>query len=180
MYIVYNVPTCIVHAMHLHVDSIFSLHNILVHVQYIFNLLLHVHVYVYNTIYIVHVIFHSSLSTNTEEHFTFTLTNLEGQFRFGFCRYPAKGDICMCFLRYVHERLISDVLVNCCYESGFLISSDLPWFKVFYRIMDKISDMQLNFQVRIATCVYIHVCNHFMSCTLHVHVQYIINILFYY
>ena len=28
-----------------------------------------------------------------------------------------------------------------------LATSDLPWFKVFYRIMDKISDMQLAFQV---------------------------------
>ena len=25
--------------------------------------------------------------------------------------------------------------------------SDLPWYKVFYRIMDKISDMQLDYQV---------------------------------
>ena len=64
-------------------------------------------------------------STSAEEHFTFVLTNLLGKLRFGFCRYPAKGDVCMCFL------------------------SDLPWYKVFYRIMDKISDMQLDYQSEI-------------------------------
>ena len=26
-------------------------------------------------------------------------------------------------------------------------SSDLPWFKVFYRAMDKVADLKLNFQV---------------------------------
>lgn len=38
-------------------------------------------------------------STTSEEHFTFVLTDLDGIFRFGFCRYPAKGDTCSCFLR---------------------------------------------------------------------------------
>lgn len=87
----------------------------------------------------------SILSTKSEEHFTFTLTNLEGQFRFGFCRYPPKGDVCMCILRYYNFMYIIPVRDN------FIISSDLPWFKVFYRVMDKVSDMQKDFQVRMTT-----------------------------
>lgn len=69
--------------------------------------------------------FSSSQSSDTEEHFTFVLTDLQGKYRFGFCRYPPKGETCMCFL------------------------SDFPWYKIFYRVLDKISDLRHDFQSEI-------------------------------
>ena len=37
--------------------------------------------------------------SDKEEHFTFVLTDLDSKYKFGFCRYPPKGETCMCFLR---------------------------------------------------------------------------------
>ena len=51
----------------------------------------------------IHILYHS---TDAEEHFAFVLTDLDGKFRFGLCRYPAKGDTCMCFLRYISPHLV--------------------------------------------------------------------------
>ncbi len=39
--------------------------------------------------------------SDQEEHFTFVLTDLDSKYKFGFCRYPPKGETCMCFLRLV-------------------------------------------------------------------------------
>ena len=38
--------------------------------------------------------------SESEEHFTFVLTDLDSKYRFGFCLYRPKGDICMCIIRY--------------------------------------------------------------------------------
>lgn len=51
------------------------------------------------------------------EHFTFTLTDIESKLRFGFCRLSAGGSSCLCFV------------------------SSLPWFDVFYKILNKMSDL---------------------------------------
>ncbi|KAL5483968.1 hypothetical protein EMCRGX_G020389 [Ephydatia muelleri] len=68
-------------------------------------------------------VFPNKFVNEQEEHFTFVLTDLDGKYRFGFCRYPpGGGDVAMCFL------------------------SDLPWFKVFYQAMDKIRDLRLDHQ----------------------------------
>ena len=45
----------------------------------------------------IYVYIHHSES---EEHFTFVLTDLDSKYRFGFCLYRPKGDICMCIIRY--------------------------------------------------------------------------------
>ncbi|MGH0174395.1 UNVERIFIED_CONTAM: hypothetical protein FKN15_067851 [Acipenser sinensis] len=48
------------------------------------------------------------------QHFTFVLTDLEGQQRFGFCRLTSRT--CLCILSY------------------------LPWFEVFYKLLNNLAD----------------------------------------
>ncbi|KAK1153809.1 DENN domain-containing protein 1B isoform X1 [Acipenser oxyrinchus oxyrinchus] len=48
------------------------------------------------------------------QHFTFVLTDLEGQQRFGFCRLASRT--CLCILSY------------------------LPWFEVFYKLLNNLAD----------------------------------------
>ncbi|XP_053154560.1 DENN domain-containing protein 1C isoform X1 [Hemicordylus capensis] len=50
------------------------------------------------------------------QHFTFALTDLEGKQRFGFCRMAMGFRTCLCILSY------------------------LPWFEVFYKILNIIAD----------------------------------------
>ncbi|KAL8164547.1 UNVERIFIED_CONTAM: hypothetical protein K2H54_053228, partial [Gekko kuhli] len=50
------------------------------------------------------------------QHFTFALTDLEGKQRFGFCRLAKGFRSCLCILSY------------------------LPWFEVFYKILNNIAD----------------------------------------
>ncbi|XP_043936183.1 DENN domain-containing protein 1B isoform X2 [Protopterus annectens] len=50
------------------------------------------------------------------QHFTFVLTDLDGKQRFGFCRLTSGGRICLCILSY------------------------LPWFEVYYRLLNTLSD----------------------------------------
>ncbi|XP_060109218.1 DENN domain-containing protein 1C [Heteronotia binoei] len=50
------------------------------------------------------------------QHFTFALTDLEGKQRFGFCRLAKDFRTCLCILSY------------------------LPWFEVFYKILNNIAD----------------------------------------
>nr|XP_056720616.1 DENN domain-containing protein 1C [Euleptes europaea] len=50
------------------------------------------------------------------QHFTFALTDLEGKQRFGFCRLAKGFRTCLCILSY------------------------LPWFEVFYKILNNIAD----------------------------------------
>jgi hypothetical protein len=66
--------------------------------------------------------FPTTVVNEGEEHFTFVLTDLDSKYRFGFCLYRPKGDTCMCII------------------------SDLPWYKVFYRALDKISEFKLAMQ----------------------------------
>ena len=51
--------------------------------------------------------------SDTEEHFAFVLTDLEGKYRFGFCRSPPKGETCMCFLRSVAAVVLIEPLCCC-------------------------------------------------------------------
>ncbi|KAJ0033224.1 hypothetical protein NQD34_000332 [Periophthalmus magnuspinnatus] len=50
------------------------------------------------------------------QHFTFALTDLEGCQRFGFCRLANTSQTCLCILSY------------------------LPWFEVFYKLLNNLSD----------------------------------------
>uniref|UniRef100_K7G1D7 DENN domain containing 1C n=1 Tax=Pelodiscus sinensis TaxID=13735 RepID=K7G1D7_PELSI len=50
------------------------------------------------------------------QNFTFALTDLEGNQRFGFCRLAGGFQTCLCILSY------------------------LPWFEVFYKILNNIAD----------------------------------------
>ncbi|XP_077185963.1 DENN domain-containing protein 1C isoform X2 [Paroedura picta] len=50
------------------------------------------------------------------QHFTFGLTDLEGKQRFGFCRLAKGFRTCLCILSY------------------------LPWFEVFYKILNNVAD----------------------------------------
>uniref|UniRef100_A0A8C1WUG6 Si:dkey-76b14.2 n=1 Tax=Cyprinus carpio TaxID=7962 RepID=A0A8C1WUG6_CYPCA len=50
------------------------------------------------------------------QHFTFVLTDLEGCQRFGFCRLTSSSQTCLCILSY------------------------LPWFEVFYKLLNNLAD----------------------------------------
>ncbi|TWW58673.1 DENN domain-containing protein 1C [Takifugu flavidus] len=50
------------------------------------------------------------------QHFTFVLTDLEGSQRFGFCRLTTSTHTCLCILSY------------------------LPWFEVFYKLLNNLAD----------------------------------------
>ncbi|KAM6971819.1 DENN domain-containing protein 1B [Aplochiton taeniatus] len=50
------------------------------------------------------------------QHFTFVLTDLEGCQRFGFCRLNNSSQTCLCILSY------------------------LPWFEVFYKLLNNLAD----------------------------------------
>ncbi|XP_008101912.1 DENN domain-containing protein 1C isoform X2 [Anolis carolinensis] len=54
--------------------------------------------------------------SSTVQHFTFALTDMEGKQRFGFCRLSIGFNTCLCILSY------------------------LPWFEVFYKILNYIAD----------------------------------------
>ncbi|XP_042308166.1 DENN domain-containing protein 1C [Sceloporus undulatus] len=56
------------------------------------------------------------LETPTVQHFTFALTDMEGKQRFGFCRLSIGFHTCLCILSY------------------------LPWFEIFYKILNYIAD----------------------------------------
>ncbi|KAM8843650.1 DENN domain-containing protein 1B isoform 1-T1 [Synchiropus picturatus] len=50
------------------------------------------------------------------QHFTFVLTDLEGHQRFGFCRLASSTHTCLCIVSY------------------------LPWFEVFYKLLNNLAD----------------------------------------
>ncbi|XP_036898598.1 DENN domain-containing protein 1C isoform X3 [Sturnira hondurensis] len=57
------------------------------------------------------------------QHFTFALTDLTGMRRFGFCRLRAGAHSCLCIL------------------------SHLPWFEVFYKLLNTVGDLLAQDQV---------------------------------
>ncbi|XP_076977061.1 DENN domain-containing protein 1C isoform X3 [Tamandua tetradactyla] len=57
------------------------------------------------------------------QHFTFALTDLAGNRRFGFCRLRAGAQSCLCIL------------------------SRLPWFEVFYKLLNNVGDLLAQNQV---------------------------------
>ncbi|KAM5237826.1 DENN domain-containing protein 1C [Ctenodactylus gundi] len=57
------------------------------------------------------------------QHFTFALTDLAGNRRFGFCRLRAGARSCLCLL------------------------SHLPWFEVFYKVLNTVGDLLAQNQV---------------------------------
>ncbi|XP_036133228.1 DENN domain-containing protein 1B isoform X3 [Molossus molossus] len=50
------------------------------------------------------------------QHFAFVLTDIESKQRFGFCRLTAGGKMCLCILSY------------------------LPWFEVYYKLLNTLAD----------------------------------------
>ncbi|KAH9499652.1 DENN domain-containing protein 1A [Bulinus truncatus] len=54
---------------------------------------------------------------STVEHFTFVLTDIDSMFRFGYCRHATGHQTCLC-------------IVSC-----------LPWFEIFYKLLDLIADI---------------------------------------
>ncbi|OXB68284.1 hypothetical protein ASZ78_016685 [Callipepla squamata] len=50
------------------------------------------------------------------QHFTFVLTDIESKQRFGFCRLTSGGKVCLCILSY------------------------LPWFEVYYKLLNTLAD----------------------------------------
>ncbi|XP_048773019.1 DENN domain-containing protein 1B-like isoform X3 [Ostrea edulis] len=55
--------------------------------------------------------------TTTVDHFTFVLTDLESKYKFGYCRYATGAQTCLC-------------IVSC-----------LPWFEVFYSLLNMLAEM---------------------------------------
>ncbi|XP_060604948.1 DENN domain-containing protein 1B-like isoform X2 [Ruditapes philippinarum] len=55
--------------------------------------------------------------TTTVDHFTFTLTDLEGKFKFGFCRHATGAQTCFCIVSF------------------------LPWFEVFYNFLNILAEI---------------------------------------
>ncbi|XP_041368070.1 DENN domain-containing protein 1A-like isoform X2 [Gigantopelta aegis] len=51
------------------------------------------------------------------EHFTFTMTDLESMFSFGFCRYASGTQTCLCIISF------------------------LPWFEVFYKLLNMLAEV---------------------------------------
>ncbi|XP_051559068.1 DENN domain-containing protein 1B isoform X2 [Myxocyprinus asiaticus] len=70
------------------------------------------------------------------QHFTFVLTDLEGCQRFGFCRLTSSSQTCICILSY------------------------LPWFEVFYKLLNNLADYltkgQTNEMKELLTVLYKH------------------------
>ncbi|XP_074836444.1 DENN domain-containing protein 1C [Carettochelys insculpta] len=70
------------------------------------------------------------------QNFTFALTDLEGNQRFGFCRLAGGFRTCLCILSY------------------------LPWFEVFYKILNNIADLlakkQTNELAELLSTLYRH------------------------
>jgi hypothetical protein len=52
------------------------------------------------------------------QYFAFVLTDIDGKFRYGFCRYPPHAPYCSCILSY------------------------LPWFETFYAVLDTIASIE--------------------------------------
>ncbi|XP_066913691.1 DENN domain-containing protein 1B-like isoform X2 [Clytia hemisphaerica] len=70
------------------------------------------------------------------EYSTVVLTDLESKFRFGFCRYPAKSTRCLCIVSY------------------------LPWFKTFYTVLDRLSQIENNNEEKEKDfCVFLETLN---------------------
>ncbi|XP_056678544.1 DENN domain-containing protein 1C isoform X2 [Monodelphis domestica] len=70
------------------------------------------------------------------QHFTFVLTDLAGSRRFGFCRLGTNARSCLCIL------------------------SDLPWFEVFYKLLNSVGDLLAQDQVseaeELLSTLYLH------------------------
>lgn len=51
------------------------------------------------------------------DHFTFVLTDIEGKFKFGFCRHATGALTCLCIVSY------------------------LPWYEIFYKLLNSLADI---------------------------------------
>ncbi|ESN99237.1 hypothetical protein HELRODRAFT_67031, partial [Helobdella robusta] len=67
--------------------------------------------------------FDPSFKSPIVDHFTFVLTDIDGKFKFGFCRLSEGSKLCHC-------------VVSC-----------HPWFEIFYRLLNQFSDLMNSHQV---------------------------------
>ncbi|TSK18096.1 DENN domain-containing protein 1B [Bagarius yarrelli] len=78
------------------------------------------------------------------QHFTFTLTDMEGCQRFGFCRLTSSSQTCLCILRSLPDTTLSY----------------LPWFEVFYKLLNNLADYMIKGQMsetrELLTALYKH------------------------
>uniref|UniRef100_A0A673CVI9 DENN/MADD domain containing 1A n=1 Tax=Sphaeramia orbicularis TaxID=375764 RepID=A0A673CVI9_9TELE len=73
-----------------------------------------------------------SLTVNqVGQNFTFVLTDIESKQRFGFCRLSSGAHTCYCILSY------------------------LPWFEVFYKLLNILADYTIKSQVRNTQFIYL-------------------------
>lgn len=87
------------------------------------------------------------------QNFTFVLTDVESNQRFGFCQLSDGAQSVYCFLRW---DLLWDVLwfhlfVQCykCVDVFVCLYSYLPWFEVFYKLLNVLVSYINNGQVSI-------------------------------
>lgn len=92
------------------------------------------------------------------QHFTFVLTDLEGSQRFGFCRLTSSTHTCLCILRYMsilQSTPHAELSLKRHYEShsldnhNLLDHSYLPWFEVFYKLLNNLADYLTKGQVSV-------------------------------
>ena len=81
------------------------------------------------------VVFFPTLSAR-EEHFTFVLTDLDSKYMFGFCRYPPRGETCMCFVRLVYIMYNTCTCPECmcmCMQYTVVVQYPDYWYTIFYK-----------------------------------------------
>lgn len=92
------------------------------------------------------------------QHFTFVLTDLEGSQRFGFCRLTTSTHTCLCILRYIWMgcKLILmqtwAIIQSHAQHFPSVWLSYLPWFEVFYKLLNNLADYLKKGQV-IRCCI---------------------------
>lgn len=90
------------------------------------------------------------------QNFTFVLTDLEGSQRFGFCRLTTSTHNCLCILRYRGCELILmqtwAIMQSRAQHFPSVWFSYLPWFEVFYKLLNNLADYLKKGQV-IRCCI---------------------------
>jgi len=93
------------------------------------------------------------------QNFTFVLTDIESKQRFGFCRLSSGAHSCHCILRYKLLVLIIQVYISFKINYFFVhlqvdlivvylfLFSYLPWFEVFYKLLNILADYSTKGQV---------------------------------
>lgn len=100
---------------------------------------------------------HVCLHIHVHVQCTATCTSLVYTRTFTLCSYIRVHVMYLHIHMYVHV-LLYYVMYNWTAPLPLPISSDLPWYKVFYRALDKISELKLDLQVY--RCIRVLYCKH--------------------